>query len=56
MMDKQRIDENEKLRAAIEAVEWIEPGLDYSCPWCGFTEENGHAADCPRQAALGEVE
>lgn len=47
--------DNSRLRAALEAVEWI---YDYDihqelCPWCGSQQEKGHKPDCQRQAALG---
>jgi hypothetical protein len=50
--------ENERLRAALEGIEWIKienhPGLTYwVCPWCNATKTNGHRDDCSRQWALG---
>lgn len=47
--------ENERLRAALEDVEWVQdPELEeYSyCPWC--LEKSEHATDCQRQIALGK--
>jgi hypothetical protein len=46
------------LRAAVEAVEWVETPVDdegiNQCPWCLYYECLGHhAPDCLRQAALG---
>ncbi len=42
--------ENERLRGALEAVEYVGP---YSlCPWCGYGA-GGHAPNCKRQLALG---
>jgi hypothetical protein len=53
--------ENERLRAALEAVEWINmvPGATShfweDCPWCGGHRiGRGHWPDCQRQAALKE--
>jgi len=47
---------NERLRAALNHVEWAEtPYLSADvafCPWCGTTDEEGHRVDCMRQAAL----
>lgn len=50
-------EDNARLRAALEAVEWL-PVMEYNskyCPWCKW--ENGfggsHAPDCARQRALG---
>mgnify|MGYP001562248292 CR=1 FL=1 len=47
--------ERDRLRAALEAVEWheLEFGRCYRCPWCGGSSEMGHKNDCMRQAALG---
>lgn len=51
-----------QLRAALEAVEWMDDPNGYKfCPWCGVQSwkmyddhpEKLHAADCPRQIALG---
>jgi len=48
----------EDLLAALKAVEWVDEAGDDSdeplpvCPWCRCIEWNGHAPDCPRQAAL----
>ena len=42
-----------RLRAALEAVEWV----DQACPWCdGYKHEDGHASNCARQAALNPRE
>jgi predicted RNA-binding Zn-ribbon protein involved in translation (DUF1610 family) len=43
-------EENIKLRATLEAVEWA---TGYFCPWCGNYRIIGHAPDCQRQIALG---
>lgn len=50
--------ENIRLRAALEAVEWLWIGqqdqnhpTDLICPWCK-EKKPGHASDCARQAAL----
>ena len=43
--------ENGRLRAALEVVEWAE--YERRCPWCLRWFGEGHAADCQRQAALG---
>ena len=50
--------ENARLRALVEHVEWVYTGeTTWVCPWCnGEKYAGGHAADCPRQAALGEGE
>lgn len=42
--------ENARLRAALEAVEWV--GAFISCPWCMRIEAGGHRDDCQRQVAL----
>jgi hypothetical protein len=45
--------ENEKLRAALEAVEWVDHSPhDAQCPWCDQPPFDGHAPDCQRQQAL----
>ena len=48
--------ENERLRAALETVEWtwkeFYPEGSWYCPWCDG-ESFIHAPDCPRQVALG---
>jgi hypothetical protein len=47
--------ENDRLRAALEAVEWerwSDDGDEY-CPWCTVNKNLGHTANCQRQAALG---
>jgi hypothetical protein len=50
---RERDEQIAKLRAALEAVEWLQTsGRDY-CPWCLSTDRQGHDADCQRQAALG---
>jgi hypothetical protein len=41
--------ENERLRAALEAVEWA---IESVCPWCEQYEWVGHAKNCARQLAL----
>lgn len=41
-----------RLRAVLEAVEWVPDAPHDWCPWCRMWEENGHAPDCQRQAAL----
>ena len=46
--------ENEKLREALEAVEW--EGNERHCPWCWGYQHNGHKPDCARQAALNPRE
>ena len=40
--------------AALKEVEW--EGDWQQCPWCLALEEDGHAPDCQRQAALAAVE
>lgn len=45
--------ENAALRAALEAVEWLQVGARRSCPWCGGIMK--HKPDCQRQKALGIV-
>lgn len=45
--------ENAKLRAALEAVEWVHYGSLFRCPWCKRYEVEGHADNCARQVALG---
>ena len=52
--------DNARLRAALEAVEWVRYGASgYICPWCktitGFYNET-HKPDCQRQIALGLVQ
>jgi len=48
--------ENERLRAALEAVEWVDDGENYGwCPWCDATPHGGHKPDCQRQIALGKA-
>ncbi len=42
--------ENAKLRAAIEAIEWVPEGY---CPWCFRWGVYGHSDNCQRQLALG---
>lgn len=42
------LDENEKLRAVLEQVEYV---AHHTCPWC---RGSSHKPDCPRQKALGE--
>jgi hypothetical protein len=47
--------ENNRLRAALEAVEWIEVDLwRLCCPWCGSDKSKAHKPDCQRQLALKE--
>ena len=48
--------DNARLRAALEAVEWIEDccRIGQYCPWCRRHRASGHTPDCLRQAALGE--
>ena len=42
------------LLAALKEVEW--EGDWQQCPWCLALEEDGHAPDCQRQAAIAAVE
>jgi hypothetical protein len=46
------VEERDRLRAALEAVEWVV--ASEHCPWCGAWEldGHGHAPDCQRRAAL----
>jgi hypothetical protein len=48
--------ERDALRAALEAVEWVELNGQDSCPWCGGYLRNNvtpfHYPECKRQAAL----
>lgn len=47
--------ENERLREALEAVEWADPYCEERfsfCPWCHRSFGIGHAPDCQRQLAL----
>ena len=45
--------ENVLLRAAIEAVDWMDNnGAPRYCTWCG-KDEPYHWSDCQRQVALG---
>ena len=42
--------ENARLRAALEAVEWI--GNPPYCPWCYASQNSRHSDGCQHQAAL----
>jgi len=45
-----------RLRAALEAVEWVHGTHYVYCPWCRGTAIGGngtHDTDCQRQSALG---
>jgi hypothetical protein len=47
--------ENARLRAALEAVEWANVKADavyHDCLWCHRHKSEGHAPDCQRQQAL----
>lgn len=46
------------LLEALLAVEWVYHGEDQPahCAWCFSTQEEGHDADCARQAALAALE
>jgi hypothetical protein len=52
-----RIEAGDRAREALKQVEWFDTtGPDYPgeyCPWCDNDYHDGHAPDCPRQAALG---
>lgn len=43
--------ENARLRAVVEALEWIGRRIPY-CPWCLCSKADGHSPACARQAAL----
>lgn len=45
--------EHDRLRAALEAVEWVDSCGTFGCPWCGQLMYAKHAPDCARQRALG---
>jgi hypothetical protein len=46
--------ENERLRRALESVEWITNDFGLRlCPFCENSQYHGHTLDCPRQVALG---
>jgi hypothetical protein len=51
------VEENHRLRAALQEVEWTDVGSYTAvkmCPWCaGVDGVNGHKPNCQRQAALG---
>lgn len=48
------MEENARLREALERVEWVEEERgEKFCPWCGNYWRSGHASNCRRQAALG---
>jgi len=47
------------LLALVDALEWARSAMyskNFYCPWCLHYRENGHASNCPRQAALAKVE
>ena len=49
----------DRLRTALEAVEWVEtgqPGYKYHCPQCRRFKEFGHDNNCALQAALNPQE
>ena len=51
--------ENERLRAALEAVEWLRTGHGGArCPSCGYyfgeLDHKRHSHDCPLAAALND--
>jgi hypothetical protein len=53
-MDRLRA-ENSHLRAVLRQVEWeLDDTENPYCPWCEEPMTSGHAANCPRQLALGE--
>jgi hypothetical protein len=42
-----------RLRAALEAVEWVADDAGFRfCPWCESSEQSGHFFDCQRQRTL----
>lgn len=45
--------ENERLHAALEAIEFVECEGESWCPWCEQFDFAGHSTDCQRQSALG---
>jgi hypothetical protein len=50
--------DNDMLRAALEAVEWVDLGYNAEgksvhCIWCWAEKRQGHVTDCQRQLALG---
>lgn len=49
--------ETQRLRAALERVEWVTnwPARKkrQACPWCDNLVEFNHDRNCPRQLALG---
>jgi len=48
--------ERDELLALVEQVEWTWNGLWHQCPWCReIHEDQGHAPDCPRQAAIAKA-
>lgn len=46
------LDDIERLRAALDAVEWLPYSDGLRCPWCYGRKSRGHAPSCLRQAAL----
>jgi len=52
--------ENLRLRAALEAVEWVTINVSEAyfvfCPSCRRSKQDDHASDCQRQVALGIAE
>ena len=50
-----------ELERVLRMVEWVgefrnRQQLTDDCPWCKRYHFQGHAPDCPRQAALGKQE
>jgi hypothetical protein len=50
------IAERDKLKAALEQVEWQASGAHFHCLWCHNIKSLGHAPTCARQAALAPKE
>ena len=47
----------DQLRTVLDALKEVEWEGDWQqCPWCLALEEDGHAPDCQRQAAIAAVE
>ncbi len=56
--NRRLIAENERLKDALGAVEWVwrtNSGKNY-CPWCFRLEKDNHTLSCARQAALAPKE
>ena len=54
-LDHNAVNAHAALLSVLEAVEWVDAGLNWYCPSCRGWKREGHAPDCQLAAALRDA-